>query len=606
MSGRQSHTIHWVVPTTLCTSFVTGVAFAVGHHCFYTRLDNQPVDDATLNQQYNTAVGTAFAFLARAALVIAITATYWQVFYAKLHHGLTISTIDSLAGFLSNLKELTSINAGKTSPLLLTLALLAWLVPVAVIFPPATLTVVTTNATNTHGHVLQTPNYTNADAFATVFTYEFPGGISATAPAHMAAVWNGPTSRLRRNLASVAYQGEIPSLQALATNSSYDIQFFGPAVTCQDLAPGPVIVNLTNALVDKCTEPLTGCANDGWEYTSYFYVAWTPSDAIVPYEKNSTTDPFPITATLGAETNGVVELFIASRPSLASQAWSVVNCSLHNASYTVSLTFEDGRQSANISTPKLLNPVLRPSDRLVIPTDRFGLTNSGTRSYLAVMDLLGDMLAGSMYYTPGDGMSTPSYNTNNHTRVLDTNLAFTKELNPIYVVFSKEESIPQSTLPSLGPTIEELVRNMTFSILNIPELLAPQLGKTDVFITTYFNIYNYHWQRLVLAYGLAISVTLITVILGLYTIIDTGSSYSNKFSTILRVSRDEGLDVLIAERDRRGEDPLPKHIGKAKFVAIHHDDGAELFMMGSRDESTEYHVMKEGSQHLVHRVSVQG
>ena len=185
----------------------------------------------------------------------------------------------------------------------------------------------------------------------------------------------------------------------------------------------------------------------------------------------------------------------------------------------------------------LLNTALRPA----APSDYwvhynlFGLAESGNRSYLAVMDLLGDMLAGSIRWTSGDQYSVPPQNITDHTRVLDTNLVFTQELNPIYVTFSNETSMLQSTLPSLGSSIEELVRNMTFSLLNIPELLAPQPDKTDVSVTTFFNIYNYHWQRLVLAYGIAISVTFMTVILGLYTIINTGSSYSNKFSTILRV-----------------------------------------------------------------------
>lgn len=66
-----------------------------------------------------------------------------------------------------------------------------------------------------------------------------------------------------------------------------------------------------------------------------------------------------------------------------------------------------------------------------------------------------------------------------------------------------------------------------------------------------------------------------TVILGLYTDTSTNSSYGNRSSTILRVSRSDGLDVFITDEDRRGNDPLPEHTGKARFVAVHDTDGID-------------------------------
>jgi hypothetical protein len=38
------------------------------------------VSTAAFDQEYNIGIGTAFAFLVRACLVIAVGDTYWQVF----------------------------------------------------------------------------------------------------------------------------------------------------------------------------------------------------------------------------------------------------------------------------------------------------------------------------------------------------------------------------------------------------------------------------------------------------------------------------------------------------------------------------------------------
>ena len=85
-------------------------------------------------------------------------------------------------------------------------------------------------------------------------------------------------------------------------------------------------------------------------------------------------------------------------------------------------------------------------------------------------------------------------------------------------------------------------------------------------VITYHNTYSYNWKRLWLAYGAATLATLAMVAIGLTSLITTGTSYSNKFSTIIRGSRDETLDVLIGKEDRSGEDPLPPYISKIRFA----------------------------------------
>jgi hypothetical protein len=571
---------HWVAPTTLLTSFIAGIGFAIGHHLFYARLQGQRIDSVTFTQQYNTAVGTAFAFLARAALVIAVATTYWQVFFKRLHRSLPISTIDSLAGLMGTLKEFLSLGIYRASPLLVVLALLGWLIPIAMIFPPATLTVVSTSTTDGQELVYKTPNYTLADTFARISVQRWSGIKRNSAPTHDMATWLGPTSQLRRRLIPVAYQGQLPAFTAPEVNSSYVVQFNGPAVSCQNVVSDSIMADLDAAV--------PGSMFSG----NYYYISWTPnSTTTVPFTNGSVTGAFPIGKTLGADINNDVLLYVASR---GTDKWSVVKCSLHDAFYAVSFFFENGKQTIKVSNYRILDPV-HISEGNIFTGKSFALSNSRDRSYFAVMDLLGEMMTGTMWHVSNNGMYVPESNSSDHTRVLETNLAFSQELSPLYGGFTGSGSPPYETRQSpLASMIEELVQNMTITMLTVPELLNTQGNSTTMSVTTFYNVYHYSWERLALAYAIAIGLTFIAVLVGMYIIISTGSSYSNRFSTILRMSRYEELDVLIEEQDRRGQDPLPKHIGKAKFMAVRDTYRGIPAMISPNDDDRECHAMKNG------------
>jgi hypothetical protein len=80
------------------------------------------------------------------------------------------------------------------------------------------------------------------------------------------------------------------------------------------------------------------------------------------------------------------------------------------------------------------------------------------------------------------------------------------------------------------------------------------------------TLYVYDAATLWIAYGLSIFFTLLAVIIGLQTIITSGKSYSNRFSTVVRVARTAGLSTGVLDDKRIGQDPLPKHLKNARFV----------------------------------------
>jgi hypothetical protein len=201
---------------------------------------------------------------------------------------------------------------------------------------------------------------------------------------------------------------------------------------------------------------------------------------------------------------------------------------------------------------------------LTVTADAFAIPDGEKQSYFALMEVLGDILCGKLWRAPGD-MHYPAADAKERTLIFETNLAFASELLPLFHMYrATEPQAPRPALP-LSSAIEELFRNMTLSTFSDGSLLGPQLYDSGVEKIYFYNVYHYNWERLVLAYGVAITLTFFAVIAGCYTILRTGASFTNKFSTILRVSRNEGLDLLITPADRVGEEPLPKHIGKERL-----------------------------------------
>ncbi len=87
--------------------------------------------------------------------------------------------------------------------------------------------------------------------------------------------------------------------------------------------------------------------------------------------------------------------------------------------------------------------------------------------------------------------------------------------------------------------------------------------KTKVQLTTRENIYIYAVYKLWLAYGLAIGATAVIAMFGLAAIILNHASFSNRFSTILRLSRGAQLSTEINHAELCGRDPLPAYAEKA-------------------------------------------
>jgi hypothetical protein len=113
--------------------------------------------------------------------------------------------------------------------------------------------------------------------------------------------------------------------------------------------------------------------------------------------------------------------------------------------------------------------------------------------------------------------------------------------------------------------IEELFQNMTLSLISDALFFEPATENITVEYERVQNIYAYNSRNLLLSYGLVLGFALTAVTADCVSICYNGASYSNKFSTILRATRGQNLEELVALNDQKGAGPLPSYLAKARI-----------------------------------------
>jgi hypothetical protein len=607
-------------------AFVAGLAFALGHHAFYSSLDGQPVDGHLFSQQINLAVGQAFAFLVRASLVISVGASYWQVFWGTVLHGsLVISQVDAIAGMLGSILDLLNLKASTTRPMLLALALLSWMVPLGSILPPATLSVHGTTKTELAHRRTPMPRF-DASSMATLATESGMGGV--TVDVH----YFKPTRQLARLVRATAYRGDVLDHQTAFPNSTYTLDFPGPAMRCQGV-PEDLLHGFNDAM--NCSF-MVGESDRGpkveCEEGLVTYLSWVPGKELgteqnltavespIPFKPNSmisVTSPFSSPRPgsghdpryIGGFTDAAPSVYLATRSQRLPydfDNWDVLNCSMFNGSYSVKVT-SDSNGRGIFSKPEIRTLNRVPFD-VHVPkhsldtalSANLSANISATFGYLALMESFNRLIVGTISGGTWARVENSKYYDEEDLTVQNeayeqTLLPFTTELLPFlgylhgHTKFDKTEppDVKQWTLVetlenlsvsypneafssstfnrSLALVLEELFQNMTLSLFSIEAFVEQSAEAIQIERHITQNTYAYDSRNLLVSYGLAVCFALIAGIAGCASIMSNGASYSNRFSTVLRTTRGQELEELIVHNDRTGVDPLPKHLENARI-----------------------------------------
>jgi hypothetical protein len=265
-------------------------------------------------------------------------------------------------------------------------------------------------------------------------------------------------------------------------------------------------------------------------------------------------------------------LFVAVHPSVSAsqEGWSVLNCSLWNSTYDVNFNFSSGVRQTTVTRTRDKHPVGVEWLENVTSTAQFDPVRYGpVLNYQAVMECLGKLLVGSVYKELAYGHI---YETGS---ALQTDLAYTKELFPVYnstinttMTYNKavlDARNSQHYQRPLAGVIEEMFQNMTMALLSKNTFLGHATVDTNVTVQATANTYVYSPRNLVLSYCFAIVFSFVTVVPGLVSLWNGGSSYSNKFSTTMRTTCGPALSRLLEDQDMTGADPLREELGNQKI-----------------------------------------
>lgn len=324
--------IHWRAPLTIIVSLLVALLSAACHHLLYSLLDQTEVSDQVLRQQVVVASGFTLALIFRASLSVGLVNSYQQTFWWFVHRrALDFSILDSLAGFTDSLFDLIDYRAVLYSPTLVLLAAIIWLMPIASIVPPATISVGRDTVTTTSSQYLDTINY-EAETLAKYSNGYVMNEIDSQTWFDTAFSWYGqPSNQLLRTTKATALQGYVPHVRGEHANVTYELKFNGPSVNCKAIDPdilkdwnAPLMCDIRTPSPEEsqsCPLNFTEARSLKENRLTYMYIGWLPDDEnIVPFGNGSLKSPtLPDTrGSLGSYRGGPVSIFAASRLDMKS------------------------------------------------------------------------------------------------------------------------------------------------------------------------------------------------------------------------------------------------------------------------------------------------
>ncbi|KAJ9222271.1 hypothetical protein DTO169C6_5400 [Paecilomyces variotii] len=616
---KPSFNIYLPAPASMLLALIAGVIMTLVHHFFYQRLNGKRVPDVdyqVLNvpytisdQQINISAGTVWAYLVKVLLGIAATTAYEQLFWKAIKSRTTkVAVIDDIFSVADNVFSLLRWSLWRNYPLIMLLGLIGWLLPVASIITPATLSVQPTLSSTSSLMRVPRVNFTNLD-----FSRIMWGSQDIE--------YLGPQDSIRRVAEVAAAEGELLSIPAPNANSSWQVNFHGPALSCN-----AVNDSLRSDIAQNILQTSKGQMGIG-----YAYIAWTPtSNSSVPFYQNG-SDSYILKANPGGSFSEVrtapLSLFVGAFPTIATQhpvcsyvlpgnecspapcnsttclleKSTILQCSLYNTSYNTNFTYVNGEQTVNISLGGVLNSIPYLGGLLyswtgpTIATSPNMFSSLETFAYQSVMESFNRLLVGSISYSflgTADSLSGV-YQTAPNTSVLSTALSETPELS--FLNGDGSTSVPNTE--SLSDAIEHMFQNITVSLMSLsqlqPDYSSPYApSDTNVTIIENRNTYAYSRAILWITYGIAIFLTLLSVLLGMLANRANHGSYSSTFSTIMRTTRNATLSSEIRLSDCSGKDPLPEYVSDATISFLNpgkfNIEAVKELPKGSR-ESEDHH-----------------
>ncbi|CZR51150.1 uncharacterized protein PAC_01025 [Phialocephala subalpina] len=534
-SERVLWGINWKAPTKMVGLLVIGAGAALGHHFYYQSLDGKYVtaDESKWDfksQQWQLRYGTAFAFLAKTCLAASISVAYQQHIWTTLKRTpLSVSGINATFGAINdpfsflNASFLSSVKIG------FVLAALTWLMPLSALVTPATLTVVP--STTSTPQIMNVPmvDYTNISSL-----YNIDENIQNS---DMNTVDNGVSPFLSRIMAATATSIEILPMVAIAPAANYSVQFSAPSFHCVTAS-----ANITT-VIDKVLNCSTQYTKGGG--FSLSFLAFTPEVNMMVDSGNNyyTYQKFFDTCIGGTPSMNDSGAFYCDGMSYfmgyngtAGPGGAYIWVLSDGDYYSCSL--EDTRFNVTFNATETLQTINIPYS--------FNYTGATLKDgHFVHGQVMSNWVSGVLF---GWDSGVTSF----RTQIIRSSLYASLKTNG--KPQSGTDGIAETGIPAsekalanglnMGQLIEELSRNLTLSLFSADVTWSPQGINTTVNIIANVNIYTYNVANLAMAYGIAIAVTVISVMIGMRALMVNGVSHGTSFSAIMCSTRNETLDNL--------------------------------------------------------------
>ncbi len=394
--------------------------------------------------------------------------------------------------------------------------------------------------------------------------------------------YEGPQFSVLQAVTGSLIAHNILDVGSPSPNASWAVSFTGPALTCNSVSE-EIRSNISQQL-------LAAAVND----VCYGYLSWVPDsgpDGYLPLLPD-----FALRSGSVGPRDGVspLQLYVLAAPnncSAADPAIHVTQCTLYEASYGTSFQFVNGFQTVSTATTSTFKSKADEvvfldhlGDGVIQPGERFSTNRSSIENlaYQAVFDAFGQMFIGGMAnnYRSSSGFHTLVNTSMGTTPLMEAHeLAFLPVFLSQFSILDVSSTFYEglSVMPSFGQggsmtrMMEDMFRNATVSLMtqprNNPNYSSPFApSDTSVEMSSVQNIYIYSAATLWAAYGIAIGAAALSCFAGIWVVVDRGVSYSNKFSTVLRLANNVKLSGEIDASDTTGQDPLPAHMANMTVV----------------------------------------
>ncbi|KAF8474806.1 hypothetical protein BDZ91DRAFT_711782 [Kalaharituber pfeilii] len=564
--------IHWYLPSVMAGVFIAGLVGALGHHIFYSTLDGRESE----NQLSMVRIGTAFAFFVKANLVGAVVLAYRQRIWVDMRESpMKIKVIDALFGVIEDPTFFfTNPQMLKQAKLASLLAAATWLIPIASVLSPSSLTSEISQITLNRMCEVPTLNFSAENAYDYRTATEFFGNSLAfynlTDPDDQTSdmSYDMPSYINKRLVSqSIFNHGYVgPSWTPCpGYNCTYIMVMHGPGYKCndvepsselsarnplnvEDLAPGGDFIYLSNVTLGDFEKPnLKPHESDldpDWIVGTFHY----EPELWIGYTINTSV---PLTEETSIWKD-VVDGKVLNRWTHKLEP-KVFHCVHYHVIYTFNISISNGQQSVETKNIEYIRPVVdttydlrrdnHPDPEKFVRPGQQGYKL--TAIYHAVGALMRAYLVGHIKYPNNRPRTIP---------ITTAGLSMTNLVDPMTA----------STVPDLRNNVQKFYEDIIITLWSSQILVITANTTVSCTVSRYENRFKYHRANLWVGYSIVVGVTVGALIVGALSLRSNGIVSDSLFSRILVTTRNPTLDKL-SRGACLGADPFPQELEQTKL-----------------------------------------